>query len=171
MPTPSYEPPGYRDALHYLSKVEATTKFTRKDRRYWHRQLYSHWKESPDKYLHQTLTSYGLAGLVCLWLVVRFFHSVKNQKPFWDINVYGQTDEAREKADPWLRLKRFSDTHPEHEGLDLRVTMMSPGQSNYSNARAELRDSDFTDPHFHSEFWWKLRHLKYYGHWPKGLAE
>ncbi|KAG5494315.1 hypothetical protein GH5_02328 [Leishmania sp. Ghana 2012 LV757] len=171
MPTAAHDVPGLRDAVFYMTKLEATSKFTRKDRRRWHRRLFAHWKESPEKYLSHTLGTYGVAFLVMLWVCVRGFHSIKNQKPFWDVNVYGLTDEERERTNPWLRLKRFSERHPEHEGVDMTVTMLSPGQSRLSSARSELRESDFTDPHYHSEFWWKVRHCYYYGHWPKGLVE
>ncbi|KAG5469747.1 hypothetical protein CUR178_01886 [Leishmania enriettii] len=171
MPTAAHDAPGLRDAVFYMTKLEATSKFTRKDRRRWHRRLFAHWKESPEKYISHTLGTYGVAFLVMLWVCVRGFHSIKNQKPFWDVNVYGLTDEERERTNPWLRLKRFSERHPEHEGVDMTVTMISPGQSRLSSARSELRESDFTDPHYHSEFWWKVRHCYYYGHWPKGLAD
>lgn len=171
MPTVSHDPPSFHDAVYYISKVEGTEKFTRKDRRRWHRRLYAHWRESPEKYLNHTIGTYGMAFLFCLWVAVRGFHSIKNGKPFFDVNVYGKTDEEREASDPWIRLRRFSSLHPEHEGIDMSVTMMSPGQSQLSSARAELRESDFTDPHYHSEFWWKVRHCRYYGHWPKGIAE
>lgn len=170
-PSAGPEPPLFIDAVHYIAGVSATKKFTRKDRRHWHRRLFAHWKESPDKYLNHVMGSYGVVFLVVLWLVIRGFHSIKNNKPFLDANVYGITDEDRNRNDPFLRLKRFSDRHPEHESLDMTMTMLSPGQGWLSSARAELRESDFTDPHFHSEFWWKVRHLRYYGHWPKGLAD
>ncbi|KAG8344929.1 hypothetical protein ERJ75_001440300 [Trypanosoma vivax] len=171
LPTTASEPPSYHDAVYYINRVTASKKYTRKDRRMWHRKLFSHWKECPEKYLSHSLSAYGIPIVVVLWLILRGFHSVKNNKPFWDVNVYGKTDEEREMNDVWLKLKRFSDRHPEHEGLDMSVTMMSPGQSRLSSSRAELRESDFTDPHFHSELWWKIRHMRYYGHWPKGLAE
>ncbi|CCW63129.1 unnamed protein product [Phytomonas sp. EM1] len=174
LPTTAHEPPSYLDAIYYINKLEAVKKFTRKDRRRWHRRLFAHWKESPEKYISHSVGTYGVASLVILWLVVRGFHSIKNEKPFWDPDVYnsrGRTEAERHQADPWLRLKRFSDRHPEHEGMDLTITMMSPAQSRLSSARAELRESDFTDPHYHSEFWWKIRHCRYYGHWPKGIAE
>ncbi|CBH16335.1 hypothetical protein, conserved [Trypanosoma brucei gambiense DAL972] len=171
MPTTPNDPPSYHDAVYYINRMEATEKITRKTRRRWHRRLYAHWKESPDKFFNYSISAYGVPFIVLLWLTIRGFHSIKNNKPFWDVNVYGKTDEESDARDPWLRLMRFSDRHPEHEGLDLTVTMMSPGQSRLSNSRAELRESDFTDPHFHSELWWKLRHVRYYGHWPKGLSE
>ncbi|EPY26451.1 hypothetical protein AGDE_11311 [Angomonas deanei] len=171
MSTTPNDPPNVLDALDYIRKVKPTAKLTRKDRRHWHRQLYSHWSESPEKYFSHTVGTYGAAFLFVLWVVVRGFYAIKNDKPFWDVNVYGKTDEERVKTDPWMRLKRFSDNHPEHESFDFRPIMMSPGQAQLSSARAELRESDFTDPHFNSEFWWKVRHMRYYGHWPKGLAE
>ncbi|ESS65511.1 hypothetical protein TCDM_06116 [Trypanosoma cruzi Dm28c] len=171
MPTASNDPPSFHDAVYYINRVEAKKKFTRKDRRQWHRRLFAHWKESPEKFLNHSIGAYGMPFLFVLWLTIRGFHSIKNNKPFWDVNVYGKTDEEQVLQDPWLRLKRFSDRHPEHEGLDMTVTMMSPGQSRLSSSRAEIRETDFTDPHFHSELWWKIRHVRYYGHWPKGLAE
>ncbi|RNF03214.1 hypothetical protein TraAM80_05894 [Trypanosoma rangeli] len=171
MPTASNDPPSFQDAVYYINRVEATKKFTRKDRRQWHRRILAHWRESPEKFLNHSIGVYGMPFLVVLCLTIRGFHSIKNSKPFWDVNVYGKSDEERELQDSWLRLKRFSDRHPEHEGLDMTVAMMSPGQSHLSSSRAELRESDVTDPHFHSEIWWKLRHMRYYGHWPKGLAE
>lgn len=71
-----------------------------------------------------------------IWVTVRGFHSIKNNKPFLNPNVYGKTDEERTKSDPWLGLKRFLDQRPEHGGMDMTVTMMSPGQSRLSSARA-----------------------------------
>nr|CCC94228.1 conserved hypothetical protein [Trypanosoma congolense IL3000] len=171
MATAPNDPPSYHDAVYYIHRMEATEKLTRKGRRGWHRRLFAHWKESPDKFLNFSISAYGVPFILLLWLTIRGFHSIKNNKPFWDVNVYGKTDEEIDARDPWLRLMRFSDRHPEHEGLDLTVTMMSPGQSRLSSSRAELRESDFTDPHFHSELWWKIRHVRYYGHWPKGLSE
>lgn len=169
LPASPNDPPSYQDAVHYITQVKASKKFTRKDRRLWHRRLFAHWKESPDKYLNHITGTYGMAFLVVLWLVVRGFHSLKNNKPFFDTDVYTKPGEQRH--DPWVQLKRFSEMHPEHELTDMSVTMMSPGQSRLSSARAELRESDFTDPHYHSELWWKVRHCRYYGHWPKGIAE
>lgn len=170
MPTAPHEPPSFFDAVYYISRMEATKKFTRKDRRDWHRRLFAHWRESPDKYITHSLGTYGTIFLIVLWVVVRGFHSIKNNRPFWDVDVYKSEDEMGGDVDPWTRLKRFSDMHPEHQGLDLTIATMSPGQTHLSSSRAELRESDFTDPHYHSELWWKIRHCRYYGHWPKGIA-
>lgn len=169
MPTAPNDPPSYQDAVHYITQVRASKKFTRKDRRLWHRRLFAHWRESPDKYINHAVGTYGVAFLVGLWAVMRGFNSVRNNKPFFDVDVYSKAGE--ERPDPWVHLKRFSEMHPEHEMMDMSIAMMSPGQSRLSNARAELRESDFTDPHYHSELWWKVRHCRYYGHWPKGIAE
>ncbi|CCW66222.1 unnamed protein product [Phytomonas sp. Hart1] len=174
VPSPPSESAYYLDAIYYINQIQAVRKFTRKDRRRWHRKLFMHWKESPEKFVNHTIGTYGMASLVILWVLIRGFHSLKNKKSFWDADVYnshGRTETERQKKDPWLKIKRFSDCHPEHEGMDLTVAMFSPGQSRLSSARAELRESDFTDPHYHSEFWWKVRHCRYYGHWPKGIAE
>lgn len=168
MPTAPHEPPSFFDAVHYMWRMKGTKKFTRKDRRDWHRRLFAHWRESPEKYISHSIGTYGVCFLIVLWILVRGFHSIKNNRPFWDVNVYSSDKEV---IDPWLRLKRFSEMHPEHEGLDMTVAVLSPGQSQMSSSRAELRESDFTDPHYHSELWWKIRHCRYYGHWPRGISE
>lgn len=170
-PSSATEPMSYHDAVYLMSIIHPVRKFTRKDRRQWHRRLCAHWKESPDKYYNHILGTYGVAVCIVLWLVIRGFHSIKNNKPFLDANVYESQEETGLKRTPWHRLKSFSDMHPEHEGFDMSPTMMSPGQSRLSSSRAELRESDFTDPHYHSELWWKIRHLRYYGHWPKSIME
>lgn len=170
MPSAPHEPPSFFDAVYFISRMVATKKFTRKDRRDWHRRLFSHWRESPEKFVTHSIGTYGIVFLILLWFVVRGFHSIKNNRPFWDVDVY-KPEKVDNQVDPWKRLKRFSEMHPEHEGLDMTVTLMSPGQSHLSSSRAELRESDFTDPHYHSELWWKIRHCRYYGHWPKGIAD
>lgn len=171
MPTAPHEPPSFFDAVYYIWRMEAIQKFTRKDRREWHRRLFAHWRESPDKYISHSLGTVGVGFLVVLWFLVRGFHSIKNNRPFWDIDVYKPEHQHDGRVDPALRLKKFSEMHPEHEGLDMTVTMLSPGQTQLSSARAELRESDFTDPHYHSELWWKIRHCRYYGHWPRSITE
>lgn len=171
IPTSSFEPMCFHDAAYHMRKIQPHKKITRKDRRFWHRRLFADWRESPDKYANEVIGRYGIVGLLCVWLVIRGFHSLKNNKPFWDMNVYGKTDAEMDRTNQLLRLKKFSDRHPEHALTDPIVAMLSPGQTRLSSARSELRETDFTDPHFHSEFWWKVRHAYYYGHWPRGLGQ
>lgn len=171
-PTAPQDPPGFLDAVYYIMRVTPTGKFTRKDRRSWHRRLFSDWRESPEKYMTNIISFYGLPLVFVMWLGMRGAASMRNNRSFWDKDVYTPYGEESTYIDPFDRLREFSDRHPEHEGHDdIAVTLLSPGQARLSSARAELRESDHTDPHYHTEFFWKVRHCRYYGHWPKGIAE
>jgi hypothetical protein len=170
-PSVANDPPPFQDVVAVMMKITAGEKLTRKSRRSWHRRLASHWKEDPEKYYHKFSETVLFPLLFLFWFCNRLFHSIKNKKPFFDHDVY-HADGEDTRVDPISRLKKFSDMHPEQAGYDDRmITMLSPEQNRLSSARAELRESDVTDPHFHSELWWRLRHLRYYGHWPKGLTE
>eukprot|EP00331_Platyophrya_macrostoma_P013496 CAMPEP_0176409544 /NCGR_PEP_ID=MMETSP0127-20121128/2557_1 /TAXON_ID=938130 /ORGANISM="Platyophrya macrostoma, Strain WH" /LENGTH=282 /DNA_ID=CAMNT_0017788935 /DNA_START=162 /DNA_END=1010 /DNA_ORIENTATION=- len=171
MPTCAHDGPMFADVVYYMNHISPSEKITRKVRRQWHRRLYAHWLESPEKYFTKSIEYYVFPALLVMWVCIRLFHSVRNGKPFWDHDVYHSDRELATRVDPYVRLKQFSDQHPEHSGFDANSNIMiSPAQSRLSSARAELRESDFTDPHYHSEFWWKVRHLRYYGHWPKSLT-
>ncbi len=170
-PTVANDPPPFQDVVHMMMKLHASQKITRKVRRSWHRRLAVHWKDDAQKYYMKISETVFFPILVIIWFFNRLAHSIMNKKPFWDHDVY-HADGADNRIDPIARLKKFSDTHPEQDGYDDRmITMLSPMQSRLSSARAELRESDVTDPHFHSELWWKLRHMRFYGHWPKSLMD
>lgn len=172
MPSTITDAPPYHDAVHLMMQVSGTEKMTRKIRRQYHRKIFAHWKESPDKFFSKWMDMYALPMVLAIWVLVRCFYSVKNQKSFFDMDVY--TSDKDKRAAPvsaFQRLIEFSDNHPEQEGYDFRMlTMISPGMSRLSSARAELRESDVTDPHFNSELFWRLRHMRYYGHWPKSIT-
>lgn len=168
-PTCQGDPLCFFDAVMEIQKLHAHAKFTRKDRRQWHRRSFCHWSESPEKYGSQVLASYGLLGLFVLWLLVRGSHAYKNKKGFWDNDVYSKDIDEENQA--IMRIREFDRNHPEHNSLERKLVLMSPGMDRLGSARAELRESDFMDPHAHSELFWRLRHAYFYGHWPKGLMD
>ncbi|KAF8289012.1 hypothetical protein TcBrA4_0004660 [Trypanosoma cruzi] len=81
MPTASNDPPSFHDAVYYINRVEAKKKFTRKDRRQWHRRLFAHWKESPEKFLNHSIGAYGMPFLFVLWLTIRAFIASRTTSP------------------------------------------------------------------------------------------
>lgn len=172
MPSPQHERPYFLDSVRVMMNIIPDQKLLRKGRRHWHRRTSAHWRESPEMYYNVCMERYVAPVLVLIWAANRFYHSVKNDRDFWDPNVYQGRGDKDTYVDPWVHLSRFAERHPEHESYDDRaVTMMSPAQSRLSSARSELRESDVTDPHYHSEFWWKVKHCRYYGHWPKSITE
>ncbi len=168
-PTCQADPLSYFDAVTTLLKLKSHAKFTRKDRRQWHRRSFAHWSETPEKYASHVLGTYGMLGVVLLWVLVRSSHAYKNNKSFWDNDVY--TRGGEQEFDTIRRIRQFAERHPEHNTSDRKLVPMSPGMDSLGAARAELRETDFMDPHAQSEFWWKLRHMYYFRHWPKGLND
>ena len=168
-PTCQGDPLSFFDAICTIQKMQSHAKFTRKDRRQWHRRSFAHWSETPEKYATHILGSYGVLGIIVLWVVVRASHAYTNNKSFWDNDVY--TKGGEREYETIKQINDFAKTHPEHEISERKMVPMSPGMDKLGGARAELRESDYMDPHSHSELWWKLRHAYYYGHWPKGLKE
>jgi len=171
--TSQSEPLGFLDAVTDIRHLQTAPKFTRQDRREEHRQLFSHWSESPEKYSLQIFQAYVVPLMVLTWLLVRGFNAYRNNKGFWAVDVYDSDDPLvqRKRIDIQQRAMQFDEKHPEHGVLERGVIAMSPAQERMMLARSELRGTDAMDPHMTNEIVWKMRHAWYYGHWPKGLLE
>lgn len=168
-PTNPYEPPSIIDAVMLMANLEVTKKVTRQVRRGWHRRVYADKYEDPLKYQMNMVGNSLLVLGFALFIGTRWLYCRRHGIGFFDL-VSGATVERKTES-IWDRANRYGEEHIEQVRPETIVSQLSPGQKDYSRMRAEMRESDFTDPHFKSEMYWKLRHLVYYGHWPKGLAE
>lgn len=162
-PTPAHDPPTFQDAVYCLMLCEQTTKFTRKDRRAWHRRLHAHWQESPEKYHMNFVINVSIFVIVVTWALARYLYMYRHGKSYFE-------DEAPAREHTYLaKSKRFADRHPEHVGFDVNPLQLSPGQHQLSQARSDMRNEWQDTSSWSNDLMWKLRHCYYYSHWPRSL--
>lgn len=164
-PTPHTERPGFHDAVQIMMQCSPTTKFTRKDRRAWHRRIYANWEEHPEKYQVASLHNGMLALVVAVFCLLKYNSWKRENDPLTGTGYRIEEDEGM-----WKRAKNFGKRHPEHSYNISASVDFSPAQLDYIYSRAEPTYSDH-DSSVGMEFFWKLRHAKSHGHWPKGLRE
>ena len=163
-PTPANERPGLHDAVYCIRNCQLTEKFTRKDRRQWHRRLYAHWHESPEKYQVNWVVNCFILCMVAVWASARYYYMWSAGKGFFDDDVPIRAPQFGEKA------KTFGERHPEHCSGDETPVQWSPGQHLLSTARSDVRAGDQQDTTgWHVDFMWKFRHAWYYKHWPRSM--
>jgi hypothetical protein len=167
-PTSHQERPGFHDAVYVIMKCKPTTKFTRKDRRTWHRKLFSHWQEDPEKYQLNTMITALCLLMPIGYLIAR--HWAYTRRGI-DPSSNGGLNNSQRDDTLWARSQKFAERHPEHLSCISSTVELTPAQQTFSQARSEMRDKDITDPALGFEMLWKFRHAAYYGHWPKGLQE
>lgn len=164
-PTSCHDRPGFGDAVWVMMKCKPTTKFTRKDRRAYHRRLFSHWTEDPEKYKMRYITLFANIALVGGYLLTRYIWGQERGIPF-----FGDNRNIRED-DLWARAREFSDRHPEHLYNVSSTANFSPAMTDYAWNRIEIKAAENMDPTMQYEILWKMRHLQTYGHWPKGILQ
>lgn len=164
-PTTAHDRPMLQDVVHVLSRSRPTTKFLRKDRRAWHRRLFAHWEESPEKFRFHLVNYVGAMLCFVVYVVTRYFYYCDTKQiTFW--NTEGR--QIREDG-YWGKARRFSDRHPEHQTTDLSPVQLSPAQNVFMRARSELRTNEVSDPGSGMGWMWKIKHTFNYGHWPKDI--
>jgi len=165
-PSAAHDRPCFHDAVYVIMRCQPTAKFTRKDRRAWHRRLHAHWEEDPEKYKFQFMSTFTLFAVACVYFGFKYINAAQRGVPFLN------EDAVPFQADSyWAKAARFAERHPEHLSAMATTLHFSPAQAEYIQARSEIRGSESIDPSMSMEFVWKVQHLKQYGHWPKGLAE
>lgn len=163
-PTAAHDPPTFSDGVYCLTRCEQTTKFTRKDRRSWHRRLFSHWQESPEKYHMNFIVNTSCVVTLIVWLLARYIYVYKNGKTYFE--------DLPERDNTYVaKSKRFSDRHPEHIGFDLNPLQLSPGQHSLSQARSDMRNDWQDTTSWTNDGLWKIRHAFYYHHWPRSIND
>ena len=165
-PSLPQERPTFHDAIYIIMRCHPTDKFTRKDRRAWHRRVHSHWSENPEMHHANYLAYYITIFITGVWVLLRYINSIWRGVPWLDEDQLIMRDDSF-----WSKAARFAERHPEHTIVLASTLNFSPGLNTYNQARAELRSSESMDPNMTWEWLWKLQHWKQYGHWPKGLLE
>ena len=160
------ERPTYHDAVYMIMRCHPTDKFTRRDRRAWHRRLHAHWSEIPEQHNSNYMIYYLLIIVFLVYLIMRYINTVWRGVPWIDEDQLTHRDDSY-----WSKACRFAERHPEHMIVLPTTLNFSPALNQYNQARAELRSSESMDPTMTWEWLWKLQHLKQYGHWPKGLLD
>ena len=167
MPWSRNTPPEYADGILIINRVKSLGKVTRKDRRYYCRELYAALTEHHDKLSIYWKGRALMFGALFVWAAQRAFAAYTNGRSFFDSNVYsprGRIDESQER---FYKFIRFGDEHPEHNTSDHKEYMASPGQVNLGLSRIDLHGQDVHTPDIDSIFAWQVQHMWHYGHWPK----
>eukprot|EP00744_Colponema_vietnamica_P019561 GILI01027694.1.p1 GENE.GILI01027694.1~~GILI01027694.1.p1 ORF type:complete len:214 (-),score=30.90 GILI01027694.1:67-624(-) len=169
MPWSKNSTPEYNDSINIIHKVNAIGKLTRKDRRYWNRELYSQINEHEEKYSSYWKGRILVGGIVSVYLVQRAIAAYVNNRNFLDSDVY--TPRERGEEDYYTRFLAFGDKHPEHATRDARQYMASPGQMKLGVSRHDLHGENVHTPDLDNMLVWQIQHLMNYNHWPKPIDE
>jgi hypothetical protein len=159
------ERPSYHDAVYIIMRCHPTDKFTRKDRRAYHRRMHAYWAESPEQYHTNYVMMYGCLLVLGVYLSLRWLNNVYRGVPWYDEDhLFNRDDNV------WSKAYRFARNHPEHMNILPTTLNFSPALESYSQTRAEIRQAESIDPSMQWEWVFKVQHLKQYGHWPASLA-
>lgn len=159
------EPHRWNDAVLYINMVKAVGKWTRKDKRSQHRELFAHWKESPAKFQDTIPANVGLVLLLAGWGIFRWLYSHSQHRSFFDSDLFYNEDGMVQQS------ARFAELHPEHTHNDTSNIQLSPGQVGLGHMAFDLNGPESSDMATSNELLWKITHCIYYGHWPKGVRE
>lgn len=159
------ERPSYHDAVYIIMRCHPTDKFTRKDRRAWHRRLHAYWAENPEQYHINWVIAYVVGMALIIYVFLRWMNNIYRGVPWFDEDhLFNRDDNI------WSKAHKFARDHPEHMQILPSTLNYSPALESYSQVRAELRQAESIDPSMQWEWIWMIQHLKQYGHWPAGLA-
>ena len=160
--------PSLGDAIFLLMHCYPNHKFIRRDRRAHRRKVVSSWEEDPDKFtIAFTGRIFIMAVSVTVLVVLIADLQYRGYTPFGDPL---REDSLRENSCQG-RMATFAERHPEHTRPEILPAAITRGMQQLTRARMELRDKEITDPTLMSEWYWKVKHMWNFGHWPKGLLE